>query len=324
MTFSSSKLYLTFDQQCQRIEEYGITIDSTDSAISDLRRLGYYRLSAYWYPFRLPDLSDPNAPPLSQVYPGLSFSNIVVMCDFDDQLRSIVLKAVASVEIAVRVAVAYQLGRYGAMAYLTPATWSDHCLDTLTPNRPSAFEAFLIKHDEVLSRAQEDFVVHFAERYHGEVPVWAMIELWDFGTLSRAYRMLKPGDRTSVAAEFGVSHKVLGSWLVAINDLRNFCAHHARLSRRVFVNKPKIPRSNELHAFHHLPIAQPGDKLRLYPLLCVLAYLAARIDSTSSWQQDIVRHFSQLDDIKHLRLDHYGIPEDWTTTELWSSIPTSR
>lgn len=166
--------------------------------------------------------------------------------------------------------------------------------------------------------------MHFTERYHGEVPVWAMIELWDFGTLSRAYRMLKPGDRTSVAAEFGVSHKVLGSWLVAINDLRNFCAHHARLSRRVFVNKPKIPRSIELPAFEHLPIIKPGDKVRLYPILCVLGYLVARINPTARWHRDIVQHFLQLDNINHLSVDHYGIPGNWISTELWKSPPMDR
>lgn len=157
VSHSSNKRYLTFDEQCQRIAEYGIAIDSTEDDVSNLRRLGYYRLSAYWYPFRLPNPVNPNDPPLSKVYPGISFSDIVAICDFDDQLRSIVLRAVASVEIAVRVAVAYQLGRYGAMAYLTPEAWSDHCLDTPSPSHKrtahSAFNTFRIKHDEVLARA---------------------------------------------------------------------------------------------------------------------------------------------------------------------------
>ena len=323
---SWSKPYLSFEEQILRISEYGISIDSLEDAIVDLRRLGYYRLSGYWYPHRLPDPNGPEGALLDRVHEGVRFRDIVQMCDFDDELRSLLLEALGTVELSIRVSIAYRLGRYGGMAYLFPEAWSQHQRMTPSPEPVSAsqsppespFETFLRKHREMVERAKEDFVVHFKTRYGGDIPIWAAIELWDFGTLSRAFRMLKPEDRQVVAGQYRVSHRVFGSWLVALNDLRNFCAHHARLSRRVYVNKPRIPRSTDLPEFSHIPLPEPGDKERLYSLLCVLAFLERQIRPLSKWRDQVVGQFSKLEDMQWGNPSAYGLPDGWRAESLWA------
>ena len=43
---------LTFDQQLQKLKHCGLLIDNDELALFNLKTIGYYRLSAYWHPFR--------------------------------------------------------------------------------------------------------------------------------------------------------------------------------------------------------------------------------------------------------------------------------
>ena len=60
--------------------------------------------------------------------------------------------------------------------------------------------------------SKESFARHFRDNYEGTMPVWAAIELWDFGMLSSYFQIMKSPDRTAVATSFGIqSTTLLGS-----------------------------------------------------------------------------------------------------------------
>ena len=46
------KPYLTFKQQLDLLKSRGLEVTNDSVALEYLRRLGYYRLSGYWYPCR--------------------------------------------------------------------------------------------------------------------------------------------------------------------------------------------------------------------------------------------------------------------------------
>ncbi|RRJ85565.1 hypothetical protein EG850_12975, partial [Gulosibacter macacae] len=48
------KPFLTVEQQIDQIKQRGMKIGSRDDARNALRRIGYYRLSGYWHPDRVP------------------------------------------------------------------------------------------------------------------------------------------------------------------------------------------------------------------------------------------------------------------------------
>lgn len=50
---------LTFNDQLEHLNRRGLIINDHDNALLQLSTISYYRLSAYWYPFRLRD-SDGN------------------------------------------------------------------------------------------------------------------------------------------------------------------------------------------------------------------------------------------------------------------------
>ncbi|MCY4363929.1 MAG: Abi family protein [Gammaproteobacteria bacterium] len=52
MVEAYTKSPLTFEQQLQQLKDHGLIIENDDFALSQLRTISYYRLSAYWHPFR--------------------------------------------------------------------------------------------------------------------------------------------------------------------------------------------------------------------------------------------------------------------------------
>lgn len=50
-----SKPHLKFEEQLSRLVERGMQIDDQRAAATALRRIGYYRLSAYWHHWRQDD-----------------------------------------------------------------------------------------------------------------------------------------------------------------------------------------------------------------------------------------------------------------------------
>jgi abortive infection bacteriophage resistance protein len=47
-----NKSHLTFEQQLELLKSRGLGVTNDIKAIEHLRRIGYYRLSAYWHPLR--------------------------------------------------------------------------------------------------------------------------------------------------------------------------------------------------------------------------------------------------------------------------------
>ncbi len=50
-----TKPALPFSDQAQQLIDRGLLVDSKDELTQCLSRVNYYRLSAYWYPFKVTD-----------------------------------------------------------------------------------------------------------------------------------------------------------------------------------------------------------------------------------------------------------------------------
>ncbi|MFK0572926.1 hypothetical protein [Endozoicomonas sp.] len=47
-----SKPWISYQEQLDRLKQRGLVVTDDDKALSYLERIGYYRLSGYWFPFR--------------------------------------------------------------------------------------------------------------------------------------------------------------------------------------------------------------------------------------------------------------------------------
>ena len=50
MTYN--KPWLSIEEQLDKLQAHGLAVTDEQRAEQALRRIGYYRLSGYWYPFR--------------------------------------------------------------------------------------------------------------------------------------------------------------------------------------------------------------------------------------------------------------------------------
>jgi abortive infection bacteriophage resistance protein len=108
------KPHLTFEQQVWHLRQKGMVIEDEAIALSTLEQIGYYRLSAYWHPFKERDVVSKSANEALRA--GTRFQFAHDLYEFDRQLRQLVLEGVEIIEVSLRVDIAYLLGRLDAFA----------------------------------------------------------------------------------------------------------------------------------------------------------------------------------------------------------------
>ena len=116
-----TKSPLTFEQQLQQLKDRGLVIDNDDFALSQLRTISYYRLSAYWLPFRKIErevvLSD-------DFEEGPQFTGVIRLYEFDPRLRLLVMDAIERIEVYARTLFTYHVGhRYGIFGHTKAANF---------------------------------------------------------------------------------------------------------------------------------------------------------------------------------------------------------
>ena len=83
----SFKPWLSFSDQLQRLRDRGLVVENKAAALDYLERIGYYRLSGYWYPLRQMDKAASNTlgkPVRADTFePGSRFEDVVRLYVFD-------------------------------------------------------------------------------------------------------------------------------------------------------------------------------------------------------------------------------------------------
>jgi len=315
------KNHLTYQEQLDLIKSRGLAIRDEEVCLKALRTLGYYRISAYWYPFRIRghDHQEGLDVPDDTIFPGYYLDDIIEIYRFDRNVKALLWEAIDEVEIALRVSIAYLMGKYDRFAFLHTAFLSPDCMkpSKFDPSRTN-YQEFRERLDRQILGSGEDFAKHFRTKYNAAAPVWVAIELWDFGTLARFYQLMLPEDRHTIAQEYGLpGSRILGGWIQALNLIRNICAHHGRLNRRHLPDSPRFPRTHGDERYSHISRLSDRDKHRLYPVLCVLITLMKQIDPQTGWGNRVVETFRSMPDIHGLTLTDYGVPDRWSEEEIW-------
>jgi abortive infection bacteriophage resistance protein len=123
---SYQKPYLTTEQQLALLKSRGMIVSNDAKASASLSRIGYYRLSAYWYPNRKSETyTDPSAGVekmrvLDDFRDNTSFADALDFYVYDKKLRLLVLDALERVEVGLRTDIALTLGLQGAWAHRDP------------------------------------------------------------------------------------------------------------------------------------------------------------------------------------------------------------
>ena len=94
---------------------------------------------------------------------------------------------------------------------------------------------------EIRRNSKAPFVRNFRENYEGgNLPIYALVEVFSFGTLSKFFKNMHNKDKKEIAKTFGVGYTYFESWLESISYVRNICAHYGRLYNAKMAKTPKL------------------------------------------------------------------------------------
>jgi abortive infection bacteriophage resistance protein len=297
-----------------------MTVGDRAAALAYLERVGYYRLSAYWYPFRRWELrQDATSGAISHIrtdtfLPDTHFRDAVALYLFDKQLRLITVDALERIEVALRVDIAYLLGKRNTFAHLDASAL--HPTFALRPEgaHGTAHAAWLDRYAKLVGQSKEDFVKHYHQTHGPDLPIWVAVELLDFGALSKLFAMMKVDDQQAIAQKYGiVEWQVFKSWLRSLSYLRNLCAHHSRLWNRNVVARPKLPSASHpgwWQAFSGTPDLQTKPFL----LLAICRHVVQRVCPNTQWHARLKDHLATFPTLRantRRGLDDMGTPGDW-------------
>lgn len=316
--------WLSYAQQLARLQERGMVVTDEPAALDYLERIGYYRLSGYWYPFRrfevitLPD-GKMGTKATDHFIPNTHFLDAVDLYLFDKKLRLLVMDALERIEVALRVDVAYLLGERDPFAHLDPLQF--HPSFVRAPfyrgSKETRFEAWLAKYKGLVTRSKEDFVRHYHLNHGDTLPIWVAVELFDFGALSQLLSLMKVADQSRIAAQYGLDWQVLNSWVFALSYLRNLSAHHSRMWNRNVTTKPKMPEAGSL-AWCDLLERDDARLSKPFILLAIIRHLIKVICPNTQWHLRVREHllaFPKQHSDRQLSLHSLGVIDNWL--EWW-------
>ena len=205
----AEKIYKSYDEQVELLAGRGMNIHDRHWAASRLREVNYYRLSGYWYPFRMQRADGEGR--ADRFFPGSDLRDVVALYDFDARLRSAAFTALSPIELTIRARLGHELGKIDPLIHLLP--------DLLGPSarRPRStavspkYSMWRDQYAAELARSREDFVDHHRRKYGGRLPIWAAVEILDWGKLTHLYGMSPQPVRAAVARDAGLSAPQLES-----------------------------------------------------------------------------------------------------------------
>lgn len=205
---------MTIEKQVENLKSLGLIIDDEEYAKTILNDISYFRLiKAYSLGLK---------PKNGSYNDGVTFRQIVELYLFNSNFRQITFAEIERIEVNVRCRIAnYFAEVYGVLGYMEPKNFVDE-----------EYHKMLMEdiEEEVRRNSKAPFVKNFETSYvGGNLPIYAVVELFSFGTLSKFYKNMKNADKKVVAKSFGIGYTYLESWLESISYVRNICAHYGRL-----------------------------------------------------------------------------------------------
>lgn len=291
------KQILSIEQQIQSFIDARMKISSFEDVENALKTIGYYRLRGY--SFRLYN----NA--TKKYVSGTKFEDILHLYQFNQKLSMLIFSMISKIEVALRVHLINAL-----LIYNDPLILQD---STIFKDKKLYWQNMSIVSSEI-ARSNDVFIKHNFENHEGEIPLWAVVEVLSFGTISKIIKNLKTGAGSSfslLATNFqyktkkgnlvNPSQKMLTSWIKSVSILRNMCAHNSRIYNRTILTSPEILDADKI-------TPQPMHN-GLYQVLLAMKYLKS---NNNEWIE-FVEEFDKLiqNNCNIIQLNSMNLPSDW-------------
>ena len=210
---------------------------------------------------------------------------------FNANFRQVIFPEIEKVEINVRCRIAnYFAELYGVLGYLE----ADNFVNA------EYHKMFLNDIEEIRRNFKAPFVKNFHDNYEGgNLPIYALVEILSFGTLSKFYKNMKNQDKKSIAKSFGVGYTYFESWLESISYVRNICAHYGRLYNAKLSKTPIL--------YKEYSEAGIGNN-RIFGVLLCLKHL---LKSNGHWNLFLDKIELLFDKYESVDIKTMGFTENW-------------
>lgn len=297
MSIPFPKQYQSPSQLIALLKSRGLFIRDERIAEEYMCNVGYYRLSAYLYPL----LANPKTNQQFKV--GSTFDTATSLYNFDCNLRALLFRPIAKIEVAIRSAMANIVAKEtGNIFWMT---------DRKMFVNPVRYQKTMDVIDSELRHSKEDFIVHFKSKYNDPYPpAWMLAEILPMGVLNHIYSNLADNQlRKKIAATFSLSVPVFNSWLTIVILTRNACCHHARIWNKENAIPPIKPKKVSRNR-----ISSSVSCTRIFYDICIIKWFIDIIAPANDMKQhllDLLAHYPNVDPRA------MGFPIGWEHEPLW-------
>ena len=242
----------------------------------------YYRLNIYFH--KLMQAKD-------VFIAGIHFQDVINYYLNDRWLRNELLLVLEPIEIKCRAIISYHMAmKYGSDVFYKNSLYKDQI------HYQEVFTNFT---NEIVRNKKDAMVIHHVQNYSGLFPIWVIVELLSFNSLSKYLNNLGQIDRKDISNKgFSISEHLLCQWLHVLSVLRNICAHYGYLYQRVFTLRPDISSFVGKFAVND----------NLFSMLLVIK----RLSKKSDWDLFIYNIQTRSTDLStSFILADYGFPSNW-------------
>jgi len=275
----------TIAQQIDLLQRKGLIVNSITDAASHLSNIGYFRFITYCRAYQKQRDNG-----TFEFKDNIHFDQIINLYDFDRQLRLLTLDAIERIEIAFRAKFNHEMAlSQGNLWYAKPELF----------RHEHKHLRFLKELTKTIERKDKPYIKNYYQHYNlPELPpCWMIGESLSFGTWSQLFENLALRDiKKSVANQFKLPFHTLTSWLRALTDVRNVCAHHERLWNTYF---PRAPEK---------VITTKVGHRKFYQMTLVMSHLLHYIDANNEWLENLINF---LHENNHIRLRAMGFEDNW-------------
>lgn len=214
---------LTFDEQLERLEAYGIVVTNREKAIEILKRVNYYRFTDYALQFR-------KNPSNSDYIEGTKFETVYHLYKVDEILRDTFRRYIEKAEVYYRTQIAYGF----SITKCTKAPYDQHYDENNFYNKRGYKEVMDSFSREKNYYKDSLIVKHHKVKYSSKMPLWVIVELMSFSNISKLYSSMYYSEKEVIAKMVGIGRDTLENHLHCLSVLRNKCAHAARMYNTAF------------------------------------------------------------------------------------------
>ena len=284
---------LTYDQQIDRLKNvHNLSITDDEAALEILKKVNYYRLSAYGLGLTKEDDKE-------KFIDGITLKHIYRLYEYDSIFRNILIHVIEQLEIQLRTQISNYLAlKYGSEGYIDPANFTNKKTKTGETVHTTVMDSFNKERDH---QKNAPFVKHHMDKYEGHFPIWVAIELFTFGNLSSLYSIMVLDDQKEIAKLYKTEPKYLGSWILVLVEIRNICAHYSRLYN--------MPLKQTPHLYREYRKYRVGKINKVFPALLSVKRMLNSDQRWYTFEKQLENLIDSYSDV--LNLSFMGFPKEW-------------